>query len=192
MSLPHLRPLCRPVLPQHFLAVHLTRLIPGKLSAPLSPLVATDPKKHLLTPIIATLPKNPLPQVLCLPHIQDPPGVLSTSQPSPVATVQNDSRIYPLCFHILAHSFPARQDLISFLLNALRTLLQCMGVWGRVSFFFWSSLAGRACGDSFLPPVTSHESPITATGPIAPSGARCHNGPCRGKRPGNSCALSGV
>jgi hypothetical protein len=28
--------------------------------------------------------------------------------------------------------------------------------------------------------------------PIAPAAARCHNGPCRGKRPGNNSALSGV
>ncbi len=41
----------------------------------LSPFLAARPKNRLLTPIIATLP-NRFSQVLCLPHIQDPPGVL--------------------------------------------------------------------------------------------------------------------
>jgi hypothetical protein len=76
---------------------------PGVLQ--LSPFLATDPKKCLLTPIIATLPKPPSRKSFACHTCKLPRG--DSCQPSNLHTFRgsNDSSIYSLSFHILAHSF---------------------------------------------------------------------------------------
>jgi len=57
--------------------VSLARPLPTRHSPRgiVSLVFATHPKNRRLTPLFATLPKNGLPQVPCLPHLRYPPGV---------------------------------------------------------------------------------------------------------------------
>src|SRR5216684_4139073 len=87
----------------------------------LTPFLATDPKKHLLSPMIATLPKTPGNNP-CVCHTSEPPGgwVLLILQTFDFQL--STASIYPLSFHILAHSFVQRTTRICLSFNHLRTL----------------------------------------------------------------------
>ena len=86
----------------------------------LTPFFATDPKKRLLSPMIATLPKKPGNNP-CVCHTSETPRGVGLSHSSNSRQLSTAS-IYPLSFHILAHSFVQRTSRICLSFNHLRTL----------------------------------------------------------------------
>ena len=150
-------PLCWPVLPQHFVAVHLTRLIPCKLSAPLSPLLATDPKKCLLTPIIATLPKTPSRKSFAC-HTSKTPR--DSSQYAHVPTSQRFPDLSPFFSHSCA-LFSGRTKPHLFSSQCITHSSPMHGGVGEGILFF-SGAPWRRGRHRRLFSATSHESRITS------------------------------
>src|SRR5216684_2424794 len=87
----------------------------------LTPFLATDPKKHLLSPMIATLPKTPGNNP-CVCHTSEPPGGWVFLILQAFDFQLSTASIYPLSFHILAHSSVQRTTRICLSFNHLRTL----------------------------------------------------------------------